>query len=41
MLSLEQWVKGPGIAAAVAEIRAAAYIQFLAWELPWAVGMAI
>ena len=32
---LEQWVKGSGITAAVAQI------QSLAWELPHAVGAAI
>ena len=33
-----QWVKGSGIAAAVAWITAVAQIQSLAWELPYALG---
>ena len=37
---LVQWVKA-GIAAAVAEVTPANEIQFLAWELPYAVGLAI
>ena len=39
--SLAQWVKGSGIAAAVALVAAAARIKSLAWELPCAAGVAI
>ena len=39
--SLLQWVKGSGIAAAVAWVTAAAQIQSLAWEIPYAAGAAI
>ena len=38
---LEQQVKGSGIAEAVAQIAAAAWIQFLAQEFPYAMGVAI
>ena len=37
----EQWVKGPGIAAALLYITAVAQIQSLAWELPFAVAVVI
>ena len=35
------WVKGSGVAAAVAQVTSAAQIQSLAGELPYAVGAAI
>jgi len=39
--SLLQWVKGSGIGAAVSWVTAAAQIQSLAWEIPYAAGAAI
>ena len=36
-----QWAKGFGIATAMAEVAAAAQIQSLAGELPYAAGVAI
>ena len=36
-----QWVKGSGVAAAVVQVTAAAWIQSLAQELPYATGAAI
>ena len=36
-----QWVKGSGIAAALAQVIAMARIQFLAWGLPYAPDTAI
>ena len=36
-----KWVKGSGVAEAVAEVTAVAQIQSLAQELPYAVGMTI
>ena len=36
-----QWAKGSGVASAVASVIAGAEIQFLAWELPYAVDEAI
>ena len=36
-----QWVKESGIAAAAAKVEAAAQIQSLAWECPYAVVAAI
>ena len=36
-----QWIKGFGVAAAVAQVTAVAQIQCLAQELPYAVGAAI
>ena len=39
--SLVQWVKGSGIGAAVSWVTAAAQIQSLAWEIPYAAGAAI
>ena len=36
-----QWIKGSGIAAAAVYFVAVAQIQYLAQELPYAVGMAI
>ena len=36
----EQWVKGSGIAATVAEVTAVAHIQSKAWKLPYVVRMA-
>ena len=36
-----QWVKGSGVAIAVAQVAAAAQIQSLAQELPYAAGVAI
>ena len=36
-----QWVKGCSMAAAAAQVSAAARIQSLAWELPYAKGVAI
>ena len=36
-----QWVKGSGIAAAVAQVRAVARIQSLAWELPYTVDIGL
>ena len=38
---LVQWVKGSGIAAAVVELAAVAWIRSLTWELPHAIGEAI
>ena len=38
---LAQYVKGSGVATAVAQITAAAWIQSLAWELPYTAGVAI
>ena len=35
------WVKGSGVATAAAQIAAAAQIQSLAWELSYAMGVAI
>lgn len=35
-----QWVKGSRIATAVAQVAAAARIQSLTWELPYAIGEA-
>ena len=35
------WVKGSRIAATVEKLTAAAQIQFLAWEFPYAAGAAI
>ena len=40
-LSPAQWVKGFGIATAVAWVPVEARIQFLAWELPYAVDASI
>ena len=37
----EQWVKGSGIAAAAVYVTTASWIQSLAWELPYATGVAI
>ena len=39
--SLAQWVKGAGVAAATVWVAAVAPIQSLAWELPYAEGVAI
>ena len=36
-----QWIKGSTIAAAAVQVAALTWIQFLAWELPYAVGTAI
>ena len=36
-----QWVKGSDVAAALAQVAPVAWIQFLAWELSYAAGMAI
>jgi len=36
-----QWVKGSGIAAAAAEVTAAAWIQSLVGKLPYAKGAAM
>ena len=36
-----QWAKGSGVASAVASVIAGAEIQFLAWELPYAGGVAL
>ena len=38
---LAQQVKGSGVATAASWVTAVARIQFLAWELPYAVGAAI
>ena len=38
--SLEQWVKGSGVAIAAAQVTAEAQIQALAWELSYAMGVA-
>ena len=35
------WVKGSSISTAVAPVAAATRIQSLAWELPYAMGVAI
>ena len=35
---LAPWAQGPGVAAAVVSVSAAARIQFLAWDLPYAEG---
>ena len=40
ILSPVQWIKGSLVAVAVAQVTAAAQIQFLAWELPCAEGVA-
>ena len=34
-----QWIKGSGVAAAEGHVAAAAQIQSLAWELPYAVAV--
>ena len=39
--SLAQWVKGAGVAAATVWVAAVAPIQSLAWELPYAAGVAL
>ena len=39
--SPEQWVKGASVTTAVAKVTTGAWIQSLAWELPYAVGMTI
>ena len=41
ILSPAQWVKGSGIATAVAKVTAGVHIHSLTWELPYAVGVAI
>ena len=35
------WVKGSGVAAVVAQVAAEAWIQSLAWEIPYASGVVI
>ena len=37
----DEWVKGSGVAAAVARVAAAAQIPFLAWKLSRGTGAAI
>ena len=34
-----QWVKGSWVAAAASEVATVVQIQFLAWELPYAMGV--
>lgn len=41
ILSLVQWVKGPGVVTAVAQVTAEAQIPSLAWEHPYAMGAVI
>ena len=41
ILGLAQWVKGSGIAAAGAQVTAMTHIQSLAWEIAYAMGVAI
>ena len=41
MPGLLQWLKGSGIATAVTQVAAAAQIQSLAQELPYAIGVTI
>ena len=41
MAGLLQWAEGSSVAAAVAQVAAAAQIQSLAQELPYAAGAAI
>ena len=36
-----QWVKGSGTVTAVVQVAAEAWIQSLAWELPYAAGVAL
>jgi len=36
-----QWVKGSGIATTMTEVATVAQIRSLAWELPYAMGVAI
>ena len=36
-----QWVQGSSIAAAVVQVAAAAQIQFLSWDLPYATNVTI
>ena len=38
---LAQWVKRSGVVTAVVQVNAAAQIRSLAWELPYAAGVAM
>ena len=39
--ALAHWVKGSGVAAALASFKTATWLQSLAWELPCVMGVAI